>query len=91
MPSKSPPADYYDVLVVPKNASTDEIKKAFRRLAIQHHPDKLKSASSTTDSTTTTRPSSTPASTDIAATFRKIREAYETLVDPESRHRYDMH
>ncbi len=32
--------DYYEVLGVGKNASADEIKKAFRRLAVQHHPDK---------------------------------------------------
>jgi molecular chaperone DnaJ len=32
--------DYYDVLGVGKSASADEIKKAFRRLAVQHHPDK---------------------------------------------------
>lgn len=32
--------DYYDVLGVGKTASTDEIKKAFRRLAVQYHPDK---------------------------------------------------
>ncbi|MDR1428993.1 MAG: molecular chaperone DnaJ [Spirochaetaceae bacterium] len=32
--------DYYDVLNVPKNASKDDIKKAYRRLAIQYHPDK---------------------------------------------------
>ncbi|MEK7153291.1 MAG: molecular chaperone DnaJ, partial [Patescibacteria group bacterium] len=32
--------DYYDVLGVGKDASADEIKKAFRRLAVQHHPDK---------------------------------------------------
>jgi molecular chaperone DnaJ len=32
--------DYYEVLGVNKNASADEIKKAFRRLAVLHHPDK---------------------------------------------------
>jgi len=32
--------DYYDVLGIGKSASADEIKKAFRRLAIKYHPDR---------------------------------------------------
>src|ERR1700677_802443 len=33
-------ADYYDLLGVSKDALADEIKKAFRRAAIEHHPDR---------------------------------------------------
>lgn len=66
--------DYYSTLGVSKDASADDIKKAFRQKAMQHHPDRK---------TAEEKPAA-------EAKFKEISEAYETLSDPEKRSHYDQ-
>lgn len=40
MEQKHPARDYYSLLNIPETATKQEIQVAFRRLALQHHPDK---------------------------------------------------
>ncbi len=65
--------DYYDVLGVPRNASSDEVKSAYRKLARQYHPDVNKENPKAAEEK-----------------FKELSEAYEVLVDPEKRTRYDQ-
>lgn len=37
--------DYYNILGVDRNASQDEIKKAFRKISLKYHPDRLSNKS----------------------------------------------
>jgi curved DNA-binding protein len=65
--------DYYEVLGVPRTATPEEIKRAYRKLARRHHPDLQPPAERTKAS----------------ERFKEINEANEVLSDPEKRAKYD--
>eukprot|EP00933_Yihiella_yeosuensis_P050795 TRINITY_DN48594_c0_g1_i1.p1 TRINITY_DN48594_c0_g1~~TRINITY_DN48594_c0_g1_i1.p1 ORF type:complete len:418 (-),score=96.66 TRINITY_DN48594_c0_g1_i1:215-1468(-) len=71
--------DYYKVLGVATSASDDEIKKAYMKLALKHHPDK--------NPNTEANPKRKE---QAEANFKKISEAYDTLRNPEKRRIYDQ-
>lgn len=66
--------DYYEILGVPKNATLDEIKKAYRKLAREHHPDMVKESDKAA----------------AEKRFKEINEAYQVLSDPQKRKMYDQ-
>ncbi len=69
--------DYYEVLGVDKSATADAIKKAYRKKAIQYHPDKQQDKSEAEKK-------------EAEDKFKEAAEAYSVLSDPDKRARYDQ-
>ena len=67
--------DFYEILGVAKNASDEEIKKSYRKLAMKFHPDRNQGE----------------AAKEAEVKFKEAKEAYEMLSDPQKRAAYDQH
>ncbi|MCC7288229.1 MAG: molecular chaperone DnaJ [Burkholderiaceae bacterium] len=67
--------DYYDVLGVAKNASDEDIKKAYRKLAMKYHPDRNQGDDAKK----------------AEEKFKEAKEAYEMLTDAHKRAAYDQY
>ncbi|KAK9824319.1 hypothetical protein WJX72_009416 [[Myrmecia] bisecta] len=69
--------DFYDLLQVPKGASDQQIKRAYRKLALQYHPDKVQGTEQEKEA--------------AAKKFAEIGSAYEVLSNEEKRRIYDRY
>lgn len=67
--------DYYKVLSVDTNASQQQIRDAYKKAALKHHPDRV--------------PSDSPERAARTKRFQAINDAYYTLSDPARRRDYD--
>lgn len=68
--------DLYGVLELPKTASSLEIKKAYRKMALKYHPDKQSGCTEEERA-------------DAEAKFKELTDAYDVLSNPEKKQRYD--
>ncbi|XP_046888503.1 dnaJ homolog subfamily C member 7-like [Hypomesus transpacificus] len=73
---KSKRKDYYKVLGVGKQATEDEIKKAYRKRALMHHPDRHSAATPEVQK-------------EEEKKFKEVGEAFTVLSDPKKKMRYD--
>ena len=64
--------DFYEILGVNRNATNDEIKSNYRKMAMKYHPDR------------------NPGDKEAEDKFKEAAEAYEVLMDPNKRARYDQ-
>ncbi|KAF2203252.1 hypothetical protein GQ43DRAFT_438957 [Delitschia confertaspora ATCC 74209] len=67
--------DLYEVLGITKGATKGEIKKAYHKAALAHHPDKVAESERV----------------EAEIRFKSAKQAYEILYDEEKRHLYDTH
>ena len=68
--------DYYEVLGLQKGASPDDIKSAYRKMALKWHPDRWVDGSEAEKKTAEEK-------------FKEASEAYSVLSDPDKKARYD--
>lgn len=68
---------FYDILGVSKNATQDEIKKAYKKAAIKWHPDRFAKKSKKEQQ-------------EAEEHFKEINQANDVLSDPDKRQRYDQ-
>ncbi len=66
--------DYYEILGVSKNNSVDEIKKAYKKLALKFHPDRAPEDKKK----------------EYEEKFKEMSEAYAVLSDPKKKQQYDQ-